>query len=133
MSPRSRWLPSARGPDRWCHRSRRPGSTAPRVRWQRPPGQPSIERLRADYGLPGLPGVSRLFGVVGHPATHSVSPRFHNAGYRDVGEDGLYVAFDAPTFETFWSEVVRSDFFGRAGMPLACRGASSGPERRRAA
>ena len=82
------------------------------------PGQPSIDRLRADYGLPSLPGVSRLFGVVGHPAAHSLSPRLHNAGYRDRGEAALYVAFDAPSFETFWSEIIRSDFFERAGMPL---------------
>ncbi len=82
------------------------------------PGQPSIDRLRADYGLPSLPGVSRLFGVVGHPAAHSLSPRLHNAGYLDRGEAALYVAFDAPSFETFWSEIARSDFFERAGMPL---------------
>ena len=82
------------------------------------PGQPSIERLREDYGLPVLHRATRLFGVVGHPAAHSLSPRLHNAGYRDRGEDALYVAFDAPSFETFWSEIVQSDFFERAGMPL---------------
>ena len=83
------------------------------------PGQPSVERLRADYGLPNLHRARRLFGVVGHPAAHSLSPRLHNAGYRDRGEEALYVAFDAPDFETFWREVARSDFFGRAGLPLA--------------
>ena len=82
------------------------------------PGQPSIERLRADYGLPNLHRASRLFGVVGHPAAHSLSPRLHNAGYRDRGEEAVYVAFDAPDFETFWREVARSDFFDRAGLPL---------------
>lgn len=82
------------------------------------PGQPSIERLRTDYGLPNLPRVSRLFGVVGRPVVHSLSPRLHNAGYRDCGAAALYVAFDAPSFETFWSEIVRSDFLERAGMPL---------------
>lgn len=83
------------------------------------PGQPSIERLRADYGLPNLHRARRLFGVVGHPAAHSLSPRLHNAGYRDRGEEALYVAFDAPDFEIFWREVARSDFFDRAGLPLA--------------
>ena len=83
------------------------------------PGQPSVERLRADYGLPNLHRASRLFGVVGHPAAHSLSPRFHNAGYRDRGEEALYVAFDAPSFETFWREIVLSDFFDRAGLPLS--------------
>lgn len=83
------------------------------------PGQPSIERLRADYGLPNLRQASRLFGVVGHPAAHSLSPRLHNAGYRDRGEEALYVAFDAPDFESFWREVALSDFFDRAGLPLS--------------
>ena len=83
------------------------------------PGQPSIERLRADYGLPNLRRASRLFGVVGHPAAHSLSPRLHNAGYRDRGEEALYVAFDAPDFEAFWREVALSDFFDRAGLPLS--------------
>ena len=83
------------------------------------PGQPSVERLRVDYGLPNLPPASRLFGVVGHPAAHSLSPRLHNAGYRDRGEEALYVAFDAPSFEIFWREIVLSDFFDRAGLPLA--------------
>ena len=83
------------------------------------PGQPSIERLLADYGLPRLPRASKLFGVVGHPAAHSLSPRLHNAGYRDRGEEALYVAFDAPNFETFWSEIAQSDFFDRAGLPLS--------------
>ncbi len=82
------------------------------------PGQPSVERLRLDYGLPRLHPASRLFGVVGHPAAHSLSPRLHNAGYRDRGEEALYVAFDAPDFETFWREVAPSDVFDRAGMPL---------------
>ncbi len=82
------------------------------------PGQPSIERLRADYGLPNLRRASRLFGVVGHPAAHSLSPRLHNAGYRDRGEEALYVAFDAPDFEVFWREVALSDFFDRAGLSL---------------
>ncbi|MYJ25340.1 MAG: type I 3-dehydroquinate dehydratase [Holophagales bacterium] len=83
------------------------------------PGQPSIERLRVDYGLPKLHRASRLFGVVGHPAAHSLSPRLHNAGYRDRREEALYVAFDAPNFETFWREIVSSDFFDRAGLPLS--------------
>lgn len=82
------------------------------------PGQPSVERLRVDYGLPNLHRVSRLFGVVGHPAAHSMSPRLHNAGYRDRGEAALYVAFDAPVFEAFWEEVVLGDFLERAGLPL---------------
>jgi len=82
------------------------------------PGQQSIERLRVDYGLPNLHRASRLFGVVGHPAAHSLSPRLHNAGYRDRGEEALYVAFDAPDFEIFWREIVLSDFFDRAGLPL---------------
>ncbi len=83
------------------------------------PGQPSVERLRADYDLPRLRRAARLFGVVGHPTAHSLSPRLHNAGYRDRGEEALYVAFDAPCLDTFRSEVVSSGVFDRAGLPLS--------------
>ncbi len=82
------------------------------------PGQPSIERLWADYGLPRLATATRLFGVVGSPVAHSLSPRLHNRGYTSQEHPALYVAFDAPCFETFWRRVVQSDVLGRAGVPL---------------
>jgi 3-dehydroquinate dehydratase/shikimate dehydrogenase len=82
------------------------------------PGQPTVQRLRDDYGLPLLPPVESLCGVVGNPIAHSLSPRIHNTAYRVLGLPYLYVAFHAETFSDFWLEVVEDDLLPRLGFPL---------------
>lgn len=82
------------------------------------PGQPSIAALRRDYGLPELRPVERIYGVVGNPAAHSLSPRLHNGGYRELGVPALYLAFAPESFGDFWLEVVESGLFEDLGMPL---------------
>lgn len=42
--------------------------------------------------LPG--GRTRAAAVIGHPVGHSLSPVIHNAAFRSLGLDWLYVAFD---------------------------------------
>lgn len=76
------------------------------------PGQPSISRLRTDYGLPRLPRVERYFGIVGQPVSHSLSPRLHNGAYRALGIPASYLAFHADSFADFWLEVVEGKLFG---------------------
>jgi shikimate dehydrogenase len=39
-------------------------------------------------------GNTRVAGVIGQPIRHSMSPAIHNAAYREVGLDWLYVAFE---------------------------------------
>lgn len=39
-------------------------------------------------------GSTRLSGVIGHPIRHSLSPVIFNAGYRALGLDWTYLAFD---------------------------------------
>lgn len=39
---------------------------------------------------------TRLAGVIGFPARHSLSPALHNAGYRALGLDWAYGAFEVP-------------------------------------
>ena len=82
------------------------------------PGQLPIARLRSDYGLPELPPVERLFGVVGWPALPSLSPRLHQAAYRELGLPALYVPFEVEHLGDFWLEVVESDLLERLGLPL---------------
>jgi 3-dehydroquinate dehydratase/shikimate dehydrogenase len=83
------------------------------------PGQPSLARLAADYGLPDLPPVEALCGVVGNPVGHSLSPRLHNGAYRALGLPLLYVAFEPERFGDFWLEVVESGVLEALGLPLA--------------
>lgn len=82
------------------------------------PGQIPIRRLREDFGLPALPPVQRLFGVVGSPVLHSLSPRLHNAAYRELGLPFLYLPFHVESFGDFWLEVVESGALEQIGMPL---------------
>src|SRR6185436_12827318 len=82
------------------------------------PGQIAIRRLCEDFGLPALPPVQRLFGVVGNPVLHSLSPRLHNAAYREMGLPFLYLPFHVESFGDFWLEVVESGLLEQVGMPL---------------
>ncbi|HXU46953.1 MAG TPA: type I 3-dehydroquinate dehydratase [Thermoanaerobaculia bacterium] len=82
------------------------------------PGQLSIAKLRADYGLPELPPVEALYGIVGNPVLHSLSPRLHNGCYRALGIPALYLPFHVDSFGDFWLEVVEGTAFAEIGLPL---------------
>ncbi len=41
-----------------------------------------------------LSGRTRLLGVIGHPISHTLSPRMHNAAFAASGPDYVYVAMD---------------------------------------
>lgn len=82
------------------------------------PGQPSIRKLREDFGLPALPPVEVLFGVVGNPVAHSLSPRLHNGAYRELGIPALYLPFQTDSFGDFWLEVVEEGVLESLGLPI---------------
>ena len=82
------------------------------------PGQLSIRQLRGDFGLPVLPPVESCFGISGNPVAHSLSPRLHNRGYRELGVPALYLPFQAQRFGDFWLEVVESTLLERLSIPL---------------
>jgi 3-dehydroquinate dehydratase/shikimate dehydrogenase len=71
-------------------------------------GVPGIGQVPAAlmYGMYRAHRISKrtkVLGVVGHPIGHSLSPVIHNVALAALGLDTVYVAFEAPTFETFWS------------------------------
>lgn len=43
-----------------------------------------------------IDGNTTVFGILGHPVSHSLSPRIHNAAFRATGFNGVYVPFDMP-------------------------------------
>ncbi|HZR14151.1 MAG TPA: shikimate dehydrogenase [Acidimicrobiia bacterium] len=47
-------------------------------------------------GPHAVTGATRVAGVIGDPVAHSSSPALHNAGYRALGLDYVYVAFPVP-------------------------------------
>ena len=55
------------------------------------PGQPSVEALRQDYRIDALNRATRIYGVLGYPLEHSLSPRMHNAAYRRLGMNAVYL------------------------------------------
>lgn len=44
--------------------------------------------------LTRISGATRLVAILGHPVTHSLSPRMHNAAFSAAGLDYCYLAFD---------------------------------------
>jgi 3-dehydroquinate dehydratase/shikimate dehydrogenase len=86
-------------------------------------GQPRLDRLCDDYGLPAGetpdPGWGGdLFGIVGGQVEHSLSPRLHNGFYRRLGLDCLYVAFEVERFGDFWLELVEGGGLAELGFDL---------------
>ena len=37
--------------------------------------------------------MKKIFGIIGDPVAHSLSPTMHNAAFREIGMDGIYLAF----------------------------------------
>ena len=38
-------------------------------------------------------GQTKIFGILGRPVAHSLSPVMHNAAFRHLGVNAVYVAF----------------------------------------
>ena len=64
----------------------RPGSEAGTA-----PGQLTIEELRNLYRIDGLNRATQIYGVLGESLTHSLSPLMHNAAFRRLGLNALYL------------------------------------------
>lgn len=80
--------------------------------------EPALSRLIQDYGLPALPPLEAVYGIVGHPVAHSLSPRMHNAAYRQHGLPARYVPFETYAFDRFWAGLVESRALEALGWPL---------------
>jgi 3-dehydroquinate dehydratase/shikimate dehydrogenase len=80
--------------------------------------EPSIGKLIDDYGLPSVTPVKELFAIVGNPIFHSLSPRLHNASYRAMGHQALFVPLRVESFAEFWREFVLSKRLDGFGMPI---------------
>jgi 3-dehydroquinate dehydratase/shikimate dehydrogenase len=80
-------------------------------------GEPTMARLIAGFGLPALPPIEQLYGIVGGTADRSMSPRLHNAAYRELGLPALYLPFPTTGFGAFCAEL-GNGALGELGWPL---------------
>ncbi len=60
------------------------------------PGQPTVAPLKQLYRWDKLGCGTRVYGVIGYPIAHSMSPAIHNAGFDEVGHDGVYLPLPIP-------------------------------------
>lgn len=67
------------------------------------PGQPTIRELLETYRFRSIGKATRVYGVIGWPVAQSKGPLIHNAGFAEVGHDGVYlplpIAADAADIE----------------------------------
>ena len=60
------------------------------------PGQLSFHEMKSIYHYDEITPETQVFGVIGDPIGHSLGPLIHNAAYRHLGLDSVYVAFRVP-------------------------------------
>ena len=60
------------------------------------PGQPTLDELLTRYRFRSIGPSTKVFGVVGWPVGHSKSPDIHNAGFEEIGFDGVYLPIPVP-------------------------------------
>jgi len=60
------------------------------------PGQLTFAETRNLYRFNKITKDTQIFGVIGDPIAHSLSPLLHNAAFREVGFDGVYLPLRIP-------------------------------------
>ena len=60
------------------------------------PGILSFAEMRKVYRFSELTPATKVYGVVGDPVGHSLSPLIHNAAFRTLGMDCVYLPFRVP-------------------------------------
>ncbi len=71
------------------------------------PGQLTFREMKEVYGFNRLNRDTQIYGVVGDPIGHSLSPHVHNAAFRELGINAVYVPFRVTRqqFQTFLDDM----------------------------
>ncbi|KAH7443785.1 hypothetical protein KP509_02G050600 [Ceratopteris richardii] len=75
-------------------------------------GQPTLSDLNNIYGLRRINRQTKVYGLIGKPVGHSKSPLIHNAAFREIGYDGIYVPFLVDNVKDFLDTYNTPDFAG---------------------
>jgi len=81
-------------------------------------GEPTMQQLMVDYGLPAQTSINEIYGIAGDPVAHSLSPRLHNAAYRAMGLRALFLPFHVESFADFWTAMVENNSLDSLGIRL---------------
>jgi 3-dehydroquinate dehydratase/shikimate dehydrogenase len=66
------------------------------------PGQITIEDLINLYRFRSIKPTTKVYGIIGWPVKQSMSPLVHNAGFEQIGWDGVYVPMPVEgSYESF--------------------------------
>lgn len=60
------------------------------------PGQLSFQQMREIYDYDRVTAETEVYGVIGDPIAQSMSPLVHNAAFRALGHDKVYIPFRIP-------------------------------------
>jgi len=78
----------------------------------------SVATTIEDYDLSALAPVQTLFGIVGRSVMRSLSPRLHNARYREDGRAALFVPLPAVEFSDVRDAVAAAKDLAQLGLNL---------------
>ena len=81
------------------------------------PGQLTFHEMKDVYHYDEITSNTKVFGVIGDPIGHSLGPLVHNAAYRHLGLDDVYVAFRVPK-EDLLSFIDDAREFGIGGLSI---------------
>jgi 3-dehydroquinate dehydratase/shikimate dehydrogenase len=71
------------------------------------PGQITIEEMIGLYRFRSIRSTTKVYGIIGWPVTQSMSPLVHNAGFEQIGWDGVYVPMPVEgSYESFKATVL---------------------------
>ena len=77
----------------------RPGLTAP--------AQLTVSEFRNEFRVEQVSDATQVFGLIGHPVVHSLSPQVHNAVFKILALDAVYIPFEVGDLASFMRRVVK--------------------------
>ncbi len=73
------------------------------------PGQFSCRELRDIYRINQLTRDTQITGIIGNPVSHSASPNMHNAAFRALNLDFVYLPIEVKEVAEFFKRFVRPE------------------------
>ncbi|HEY6804069.1 MAG TPA: shikimate dehydrogenase [Pyrinomonadaceae bacterium] len=73
------------------------------------PGQVVATDLKTIYRIDQIDDDTIITGLVGRPVMHSVSPHMHNAAFRSVAINGVYLPFEVNDLDSFIQRLVNPE------------------------